>query len=212
MPSFLLDPLGPLSIRLSYLPQGDALAATVLLAARTPTQIEATARAMRTLLVDAPKLHAALAAEAGVSHLIERRGVLHVYPDRATFEADARAWEIRSKVGISWLELPARSCASANPTCTRYTFGVMVEEAGHVVIRAFMYAPFPNSRASAGPSMWQGVRSGSGSMGRGLRQSSRKRARSPGTAPSLQPARAPKRSPGALGDPVRSRASAAITS
>jgi D-amino-acid dehydrogenase len=132
VPSFLLDPLGPLSIRWSYLPKVMPWLLRFLLAARTPAQIEATARAMRTLLVDAPKLHAGLASEAGVAHLIERRGVLHVYPDRAHFEADARSWAIRRKVGIEWLELSADELRQREPLLhPRYTFGVMVEEAGH---------------------------------------------------------------------------------
>lgn len=132
VPSFLRDPLGPLSIRWSYLPKVLPWFMRFLWSARTPAQIEETARAMRTLLVDAPKLHASLAAEAGVAHLIERRGVLHVYPDRSQFEADTRAWEIRRKVGIAWLELTADELRQREPNLhPRYTFGVVVEEAGH---------------------------------------------------------------------------------
>lgn len=132
VPSFLLDPLGPLSIRWTYLPKVMPWLLRFLLAARTPALIEETARAMRTLLVDAPKLHAGLAAEAGVSNLIERRGVLHVYPDRSHFAGDARSWAIRRKVGIDWLELTADELRQREPHLDRrYTFGVMVEEAGH---------------------------------------------------------------------------------
>ena len=132
VPSFLLDPLGPLSIRWAYLPRIMPWLIRFLLAARTPALIERTARAMRTLLVDAPNLHAGLAAEAGVSHLIERRGVLHVYPDRAAFESDARSWDIRRKVGVTWLELSGDELRQREPSLhARYTFGLMVEEAGH---------------------------------------------------------------------------------
>lgn len=132
VPSFLLDPLGPLSIRWAYLPKVMPWLTRFLLAARTPALIERTARAMRTLLIDAPKLHASLAAEAGVPQLIERRGVLHVYPDRAAFEGDARAWAIRREVGVEWLELDADELRQREPTLhPRYTFGLVVEEAGH---------------------------------------------------------------------------------
>jgi D-amino-acid dehydrogenase len=132
VPSFLLDPLGPLSIRWAYLPTVLPWLIRFLLGARTPAQIERTARAMRTLLADAPKLHAGLAAEAGVPELIERRGVLHVYPDRAAFEAEARSWAIRRKVGVEWLELSADELRQREPDLhPRYTFGVVVEEAGH---------------------------------------------------------------------------------
>lgn len=132
VPSFLRDPLGPLAIRWAYLPTVLPWLVRFLLAARTPAQIERTARAMRTLLVDAPKLHAGLAAEAGVAHLIERRGVLHVYPDRAAFEGEARSWAIRRTVGVEWLELSADELRQREPSLhPRYTFGVVVEEAGH---------------------------------------------------------------------------------
>lgn len=132
VPGFLLDPLGPLSIRWRYLPTVMPWLIRFLLAARNPALIEGTARAMRTLLVDAPKLHAGLAAEAGVSHLIERRGVLHVYPDRAAFEGDARSWAIRRKVGVEWRELSADALRQREPDLDpRYTFGLLVEEAGH---------------------------------------------------------------------------------
>ncbi|ACL61181.1 NAD(P)/FAD-dependent oxidoreductase [Methylobacterium nodulans] len=132
VPSFLLDPLGPLSIRWAYLPKVLPWLIRFLLAARTSAQIEHTAQAMRTLLVDAPKLHASLAAEAGVPQLIERRGVLHVYPDRTAFEGDARSWAIRRKVGVEWLELSAEELRQREPNLhPRYTFGLVVEEAGH---------------------------------------------------------------------------------
>lgn len=132
VPGFLLDPLGPLSIRWRYLPKVMPWLVRFLLAARNPALIERTARAMRTLLIDAPKLHAGLAAEAGVPHLIERRGVLHVYPDRAAFEGDARSWGIRRAVGVEWLELSADELRQREPNLApRYTFGLMVEEAGH---------------------------------------------------------------------------------
>ncbi|MCJ2033785.1 NAD(P)/FAD-dependent oxidoreductase [Methylobacterium sp. J-068] len=132
VPAFLLDPLGPLSIRWTYLPKVMPWLVRFLLAARTPALIEQTARAMRMLLIDAPKLHAGLAAEAGVPHLIERRGVLHVYPDRAAFAADARSWAIRRKVGVEWLELTADELRQREPHLDpRYTFGLVVEEAGH---------------------------------------------------------------------------------
>ncbi|KQP16347.1 FAD-dependent oxidoreductase [Methylobacterium sp. Leaf93] len=132
VPSFLLDPLGPLSIRWAYLPKVLPWLTRFLLAAATTARIERTARAMRTLLLDAPKLHATLAEEAGVPQLVERRGVLHVYPDRAAFEREARSWAIRRRVGVTWLELSADELRQREPSLhRRYTFGLVVEEAGH---------------------------------------------------------------------------------
>ena len=94
VPSYLADPLEPLAIRWRYLPRVLPWLVRYIWAARSGRQIADTARAMRTLLVDAPRLHAGLAEEASLGHLIERRGLLHVYPDRAAFAADAAAWAI----------------------------------------------------------------------------------------------------------------------
>lgn len=132
VPSYLADPLGPLAIRWRYLPRVLPWLVRYVWAARTGRQIAATARALRTLLADAPRLHADLAAEAGLAHLIERRGLLHVYPDRAAFAADAEAWAIRRAVGVEWLELSADELRQREPALhRRYTFGVVVEEGGH---------------------------------------------------------------------------------
>jgi D-amino-acid dehydrogenase len=98
---------------------------------RTPAKIEATAVALRSLLMDAPELHMRLAAEAGVGDLVERRGVLHVYPSRADFAADSLAWAIRKRSGVDWLDVSADELRQRQPELhPRYGFGVLVEEAG----------------------------------------------------------------------------------
>lgn len=131
VPSWLADPLGPLAVLRTYFPRAVPWLLRYLVSGWTPARVERTAQALRTLLVDAPELHASLAAEAGVPALIERRGVLHVFPARAAFEADRLGWKIRSRVGISWLELSAEELPQREPTLhPRYTFGVLVEEAG----------------------------------------------------------------------------------
>lgn len=132
VPKFLMDPLGPLAIRWSHFPRVAPWLVRYLRAGWTWDRVEETARALRPLVVDAPALHLRLADEAGVGHLIERRGLIYVYPSRAEFEAEAMAWEIRHKVGVRWLELDADELRQREPELDRrYTFGVMVEEGGH---------------------------------------------------------------------------------
>lgn len=132
VPKFLMDPLGPLAIRWSYLPRVAPWLIRYLRAGWTWGQVEEVARALRPLVVDAPALHKALADEAGVGHLIERRGLIYIYPSRADFEAEAKAWEIRHAVGVRWLELGPDELRQREPELDRrYTFGVMVEEGGH---------------------------------------------------------------------------------
>lgn len=131
VPSYLRDPLGPLAVRWNYLPRSFGWLMRYLWSGWTPAKIERTAAALRALLKDAPELHRALADEAGCADLIERQGVLHIYPSRAAFEADSLAWGIRRKVGIGWLELSAEELRQRAPELhPRYTFAVLVEEAG----------------------------------------------------------------------------------
>jgi D-amino-acid dehydrogenase len=131
VPRFLSDPLGPLAIRWSYLPKALPWLIKYLLSGWTEARVEVTARALRTLLVDAPSLHKRLADEAGVGHLIERQGVMHIYPSRAAFDADKLGWNIRKRVGVTWMELSADEMRQREPDLhPRYQFGVLVEEAG----------------------------------------------------------------------------------
>jgi len=132
VPKFLADPLGPLAIRWSYFPRVVPWLIRYLRSGWTWEKVEATARALRPLLADAPALHRALAEEAGVGHLIEHRGLIYIYPSRADFEAERPAWEIRRRVGVRWLELDANELRQRESELDpRYTFGVMVEEGGH---------------------------------------------------------------------------------
>ena len=132
IPKFLLDPLGPLSIRWRYLPRAAPWLLRYLAAGWTEARITRTARALQPLLADAPALHRALAEQAGVGGLIEQKGLMYIYPDRAAFEAESLSFRVRKSVGLRWLELDENEMRQREPTLDRrYTFGVLVEEAGH---------------------------------------------------------------------------------
>lgn len=130
VPGYLMDPMGPLAIRWSYLPKILPWLVRYLWSGWTEAKVEHTARALRTLLKDAPQLHKQLAEEAGVANLIERNGVLHAFTSRITLENEL-GWRIRKRVGIDWLELSADEMRQREPDLhPRYVFGVLVEEAG----------------------------------------------------------------------------------
>jgi len=132
LPKFLADPLGPLAIRWSYLPRVAPWLVRYLLAGWTEARVMRTGHALRALVKGAPELHAALAEEAGVGHLIERRGLLYIYPSRAEFEAEALAWRVRRETGVKWLELNEDELRQREPELDRrYRFAVLVEEGGH---------------------------------------------------------------------------------
>jgi len=131
VPGYLADPLGPLTIRWSYLPRLLPWLRRFAAAGSTAAKVEATGRALRPLVADSPALHRKLAEEAGVGELIARQGVLFAFPDRAAFEAEALSWRVRRENGIRWLELNADELRQREPALDRhYTFGILVEENG----------------------------------------------------------------------------------
>eukprot|EP01037_Dinobryon_pediforme_P019285 gene19285-19679_t len=132
LPGFLVDPLGPVSIRWRYLPANLPWLLRYLLAGSTEARISATARSLRALLADAAPLHRDIAVQAGVAHLIELSGLLHVYPSRQDFENDARGWRIRRALGIAWEEWSASQLRQREPDLDpRYGFALYIPEAGH---------------------------------------------------------------------------------
>lgn len=132
VPSWLADPLGPLSVRWRYLPSALPWLLRYLVAGSTEARVLRTAKALRTLIADAPHLHASLAKEAGVPQLIEQRGLLHAYRSRAEFEADALGWRVRKEVGVRWQEWQEDALREKEPDLdARYTLGIFVPEAGH---------------------------------------------------------------------------------
>ena len=134
VPGFLLDRDGPLTIRWTMLPRLMPWLARFILAGATVGKVEATARALSSLLHDAPERHAALAAEIGQPGLIRRTGLLYAYPDRDAFLAEALAWRLRRDNGVGWVELDAGELHEREPALdTRYTFGALVEAGGHCI-------------------------------------------------------------------------------
>ncbi|MGI4779172.1 MAG: NAD(P)/FAD-dependent oxidoreductase [Janthinobacterium lividum] len=132
VPGWLADPLGPLSVRWRYLPKAMPWLLKYLAAGWTEERVQRTAHALRSLLVNAPQLHRRLAHEAGVPHLIEQRGLLHVYRSRQEFEGEALAWRVRHRTGVRWQEWDAAKLRQNEPDLdARYTLGIFVGEAGH---------------------------------------------------------------------------------
>lgn len=132
IPGYLLDRDGPLTLRLSALPALAPWLVRFVLAGRTVPQVEATAGALARLLGDAPDRHRALAAEAGVAHLIESRGLMYVYADRSAFRAEALAWRLRRDNGVTWKEQDAAALQRLLPMLdSNYKFGVLVGAGAH---------------------------------------------------------------------------------
>jgi D-amino-acid dehydrogenase len=131
VPGYLLDPLGPLTIRWSYLPRLLPWLRRFIGAGSTEAKVAATAQALKPLLADAPALHRALAEEAGVADLITQHGGLFVFPDRAAFEAEALSWRVRRQNGVKWLEMDEDELRQREPSLDRrYRFALLIEGNG----------------------------------------------------------------------------------
>lgn len=100
VPGYLFDPLGPLSIRFSYLPWLWPYLRNFLAVAQ-PENYRAGAKAMAELLASALTDHDDVLAETGLSHLIARRGGLFVYRSEQARVAAQEGWAIRRELGLT---------------------------------------------------------------------------------------------------------------
>lgn len=132
VPGWLLDPLGPLTVRWRHLPSALPWITKYLSSAWTYAQIEQTAKGLRAMLRDAPDLHLEMAMAAGIPDLIQKKGLLHVYPRREDFQKDARAWQIRKNEGVHWEEIDGPDLWAREPDLERrYALGLFVPDTGN---------------------------------------------------------------------------------
>ena len=104
VPGWLLDPAGPLALRLRHLP----FAAPWLLRflrAGTETGVAYQAAALARLLAPVQACLAPLLHEAGAADLIRHEGSLIAYHTRAGWDAAQRGLALRRRNGIDWTEL-----------------------------------------------------------------------------------------------------------
>jgi D-amino-acid dehydrogenase len=66
--------------------------------------------------------------------MIEQRGLLYAYFDRAAFEAEALAWRLRRDNGVVWTELEDEALRRFEPSLSpRYRFAAFVAAGAHCV-------------------------------------------------------------------------------
>ena len=114
VPGYLLDPLGPLALRWSYVPQ--ALPWLLrFIAAADIKRVERIADGLRALLVQTFDAYAPLVKNAGVADLIHKSGYVVVYSSRRAYQADALGWKLRRDRGVVIDELDAAAIRSRLP-------------------------------------------------------------------------------------------------
>ncbi|PYD58059.1 FAD-dependent oxidoreductase [Komagataeibacter xylinus] len=132
VPEYLLNANGPLTLRLSAVPQLASWLVRFMAAGCTPRRARAIAAALRPFLHDALERHEALAREAGVPEMIKGGGLLIVYPDRAAYGADALGWSMRRDNGVAWRELEGEELRTLCPGLSeRYQFGALITDGGY---------------------------------------------------------------------------------
>ena len=131
VPGWLMDPLGPLSLRWRHLPAATPWLWRFVRAGTAP-QVLAQARALRQLLAPSVVAHRALAEAVGAQHLIRQQGALWVYRTEAGFRADAGGAALRRAQGITVEDLDADALRQLEPSLGRdIRFARFIAENGH---------------------------------------------------------------------------------
>ncbi|WP_082549902.1 NAD(P)/FAD-dependent oxidoreductase [Mesorhizobium sp. Root157] len=131
VPKWLLDPMGPLSIRFSYLPTIMPWLIRFLLAGQR-SKVKEQAKALRSLLKTTVPLISSLADEAGAGHLIRHEGHLYAYRTESGFAKDRSGWELRRLNGVRTQVLDAAALRDFDPNLSHaFTKGILIEESGH---------------------------------------------------------------------------------
>ncbi len=101
VPRLLLDPHGPLSLPLGYLPQLAGWGSRFALNTRMQ-RFRHISSALNPLLENATGLHLAQAQMAGAEQYAKASPYFYLYKDEAAFQGDKLAWETRRKFGIEY--------------------------------------------------------------------------------------------------------------
>lgn len=132
LPGWLLDPMGPVAVRMAHLP---AMLPWFLHFRRATRieNVEANADALRRLLTQTFDAYAPLVKAAGGEGLIQRPGYLVVYESDAAFESDRLAWKIRRDRGVEFDVLDGPALRAMEPALsTIYARGVYLLDQGYV--------------------------------------------------------------------------------
>lgn len=132
VPGFLMDRSGPLVIRWAYLPRLLPWLLRFMWAGATWKKVEDCAKARFDLSKHSPTDHKRIAAEAGVGDLIEQKGQLYVYRDKAEFLASSFAWDLRRRLGIAITEFEGPELRRLVPALSdRYQYGARIDHGCH---------------------------------------------------------------------------------
>ncbi len=131
VPRWLIDPLGPLTVRWRHLPAYLPFLARFLSAAR-PKRVAEIADALAPLLAASPEQHLKLARGTAAEKLIQRRGALYVYESQRAMAADEPAWRLRRERGTRPQSLTAAEIREREPALAPiFACGYFLPDLGH---------------------------------------------------------------------------------
>lgn len=134
VPGMLIDPMGPLALRLGYLP---AIAPWLLRFLRnsTPARVERLSKDLAALTLPALAAWRDLLAAVGAGPLIDQRGWLAVYRSADGFQRDADERRRQRDVGVVIEELAAEELRQHEPALAdaRLKRGVLFPDSAHSI-------------------------------------------------------------------------------
>ena len=130
VPQWLLDPLGPLTVRWRHLPA--ALPWLLgLLRHSSRDEVVRIAGALRGLLTPIFDAYEPLLAHAQALHLVRRSGCLYVYSSRAVAEQWRWGMDLRRRLGVELIDIDEAELAALEPDLQgRFRFGLLAPQNG----------------------------------------------------------------------------------
>ena len=134
VPSYLLDPLGPFTVKWSYLPRVAPWLWQFVRAGDSVEKIELCARSRRAILTDTLGRYEAMAHDLGLERYVKRNGLLFVFPSRHEYEKEALGIRIRRAHGLRWEEWENDELHAREPELgPHYQFGAFHPYGGHLL-------------------------------------------------------------------------------
>ncbi len=130
VPKWLADPLGPLTVRWSYLPRALPWLLQFLRHSRRD-EVVRIAGAIRTLLAPIFDCYGPLVRHAGAEHLVRRSGCLYVYSSQQAAGRWAWGMNLRRQLGVELREVREDELLALEPDLRgRFRFGLLAPENG----------------------------------------------------------------------------------
>ncbi|MDX3907597.1 MAG: FAD-dependent oxidoreductase [Pigmentiphaga sp.] len=130
VPGWLLDPLGPLTIRWPYLPVVLPWLMRFLRHSQ-PAEVVRIATAMRNLLAPIFENYGPLLERAGAQGLVRRTGCLYVYSGREAAQQWQWGMDLRRRLGVEMRDVAQDELESLEPDLKgRFRFGILAPENG----------------------------------------------------------------------------------